>query len=102
MSRCKVATTAQRLGLHEADLCILLHALGIEKRPSWSVGGWRNYYCTRPDCDSYAQCRALELGGWMIGRRHEGGSGDWVFSVTDAGIAALRLAGWKIKEERSD
>ena len=95
-------TTRKHLPLKAEMLGILLHALGIQKRGSkWGVGGWRNYYGTDSHADSLVDCKVLVVGGWMSGHRALGiDREEWTFRVTEAGIAALRLAGWKIKVTR--
>lgn len=100
MATCRLTRTCTRLGLCESALRKLLHALGVQKRVTWSAGGWRNYYSTSAGCDSLPECKDLEKGGWL--RRVPSVSYDgseYLFVVTDAGIAALRLAGWRIDEE---
>lgn len=92
-------TTHKRLPLKAELLGILLHALGVQKRAGrWSVGGWRNYYNTNSHADSLVDCKVLAACGWMAGHRSLGiDREEWTFRVTEAGIAALRLAGWKIE-----
>lgn len=89
-----------KLQLREESLHILLHSLGIQKRGGeWSAGGWRNYFSTNPDADSFSECRVLEVGGWMKGHASQSYDGEvWTFRVTEAGKAALRLDGWKVDQ----
>lgn len=89
---------AKKLPLSEEHLGILLHSLGVQNRGGkWSKGGWRNHYSTDRKADSYPHCKRLTAGGWMKG--FDFGAEGLCFSVTEAGIAALKLAGWKIEVE---
>lgn len=96
---CRLCTDG--LGVSPAELSILLHALGVQKRGrQWTKGGWRNHFSTGPDTDTFAPCKRLESGGWMtshVGQSYDGEV--WTFRVTQAGIAALRLARWPIALE---
>ena len=101
-----MTTTSGRLlrlreasGLQDGMAGILLHSLGIQKRAGkWSKGGWRNDFSTSPDTDSFMPCKVLAVGGWMTGYATKTDSGEtWTFRVTEAGIAAIRLAGFKIE-----
>jgi hypothetical protein len=89
------------LPLRDEALHILLHSLGVQKRAGkWKVGGWRNYYSTHPDADGFSECKVLEAGGWMRSFVSQSYDGEvWTFRVTEAGIAALMLAGWKVEVE---
>ena len=90
------------LPLSEIELGILLHALGIQNRNGeWSKGGWRNHYGIDEGCDDFKVCQALTAAGWMRGCNPRGPFvEECTFCVSRAGIAALRLAGWEIEEER--
>lgn len=91
----------KKLPLSEKHLGILLHSLGIQNRGGkWSKGGWRNDYSTNQDDDSFVDCKLLVSGGWMVGfSQLLHGDTAWTFRVTEAGIAALKLAGWKFEVE---
>lgn len=78
----------------------MLHSLGIQRAGGkWSTGGWRNNFCTGPETDDHPHCERLTRHGWMVTSRvpKELTGGADVFRVSLAGIAALRLAGWKIQ-----
>lgn len=68
---------------------VMRHALGLDsRRPEW-----RNHFVTGPGSTDYPHCEALVTAGLMD--RHEGSplsGGDPVYSVTEAGRAALRAA----------
>lgn len=89
---------SKKLPLSEEHLHMLLHSLGIQNRGGkWSTGGWRNHYSTDRGADSFPHCKRLQADGWMEG--FDFGADGWTFRVTEAGIAALKLAGWKIEVE---
>lgn len=92
---------AKKLHLSEEHLHILLHSLGIQNRGGkWSKGGWRNYFSTNTGDDSLVECKLLAVGGWMVGFSVPSAHGEeWTFRVTEAGVAALKLSGWKIEVE---
>lgn len=91
------------LPLTEAQLHTLLHTLGIQKRGGkWSTGGWRNHFSTSPEADSFVECKVLRALGWMAGHTVPSAHGEtWIFRVTEAGRAALRLAGWPVDEKEA-
>jgi maltoporin len=94
----KARDAATMLGLSRDHVGILLHALGIQCRNGqWSKGGWRNYYNIGEECDSYSDCKVLAVGGWMRGHVYCEGDKSWNFAVTQAGVAALRLCGFRIE-----
>lgn len=88
------------LPLSDAKLHVLLHALGVQRRGgAWRTGGWRNHYSAQEGDGGYGACTELEVGGWM--RRYGSTSSDgpvWTFRVTEAGIVALRMAGWPLED----
>lgn len=72
----------------EAEREILNHALGLNRRES----EYRNHFVTGPGSTDYPHCEALVAAGLMTKR--EGNvlsGGDDIYSVTDAGRAALRV-----------
>jgi hypothetical protein len=48
-------------------LHILQHSLGLDEHGLYKGAreGYRNHYCTGPDCDSYSSCRELAEMGLM-------------------------------------
>jgi hypothetical protein len=54
--------------LREDLLHILQHSLGLDEHGLYKGAreGYRNHYCTGPDCDSYAPCRELVEMGLMV------------------------------------
>lgn len=66
---------------------IMRHALGLGR----GRAPWRNHFVTGPGSTDYPHCEALVAAGLMA--RHDGSplsGGDPVYSVTEAGRAALR------------
>lgn len=94
-------TRAKKLPLSEKHLGILLHSLGVQNRGGkWRKGGWRNHYSTNPGADSFIECKRLAEGGWMTRFSFTvcaDNSEESIYMVTEAGIAALKLAGWRIE-----
>lgn len=93
MSDKRIQRTADKLGTGYHQTEILLHALGFQKRGfKWTMGGWRNHF-DAGESDNAGVCAGLAASGWMD--QLVGG----YYIVTDAGKAALRLAGWKFEDE---
>ena len=68
---------------------VMRHALGLGR----ASREYRNHFVTGPGTTDYPHCEALVAAGLM--RRREGNplsGGDPIYSVTDAGRAALRCA----------
>lgn len=81
--------------LTDTELHIMLHALGVQQRGGkWSRGGWRNHFSTAPTCDDYETCLDLNGRGWLAPSHINNPTR--TFHVTEAGEAALILAGWPI------
>lgn len=71
------------------QLHILQHSLGLDEYGQGKA--YRNHYATGPECDSFDDCKALEVTGLM---KDHGVVSMWGtlhgFTVTDAGKAAIR------------
>lgn len=73
-------------------LHILQHSLGLDRHGLYEGGrdGYRNYFATGPDCDSYAPCRELAMLGFMIERPPRGDLRPYsTFIVTELGREAV-------------
>ena len=74
--------------MNEEQRDIMKHALGYGGRNP----GYRNHFCTGPGSTDYPHCEELVAAGLMT--RRDGGQlsgGDYIYSVTDSGRAALKV-----------
>jgi hypothetical protein len=85
--------------VEDAELSVMTHALGIEKqRRTWSPGGHRNHY--NPSLEDKYICERLSRMGFMELMPKLSWVPDELYRVTRAGIAAMILAGFKIRGEQ--